>query len=161
MNVFMSIVNKMNLFIKVMIAVFLAIMSVLIIFQVIFRAIGMSIPWSEELTRYLMEYVVFWGAAYAFSIKNHMIVNVLIDNIGAKKKIVLNTVIYISLIIILLIIAFQSYKWIRITRNQVSAAMQAPMAFVYFSIPSFCLFSIINCVSCLMKDLGLVRGEYI
>ena len=133
-----------------------ALMSVTILAQVIFRMLKMALPWSEELTRYLMEYVVFWGAAYAFSYKGHMIVNLLVDRYHGRVRRIWEIVIYGFLILFFILVIKNSISWIFTTRSQVSAAMQIPMWTVYMAIPTGSLFAILNCLEVIFQEW---RGE--
>lgn len=156
MKQYSKLVKGINNFLKVAIALFLALMSVTIIAQVIFRMLKMALPWSEELTRYLMEYVVFWGAAYAFSYKGHMIVNLLVDRYQGKVRKIWEIGVYLFLVFFFILVIKNSLSWIFTTRSQVSAAMQIPMWTVYMAIPTGSLFAILNCLEIIFRE---IRGE--
>ena len=54
-------------------AVMLAVMSVVVFLQVIFRfVIKASLPWSEELSRYLLVYITYFGCAYGIKTGAHL-----------------------------------------------------------------------------------------
>ena len=55
-----KIVSKI---LQLIVVIMLSVMSVVVFAQVIFRIIHMSIPWSEELSKYLLIWSTFLGSA--------------------------------------------------------------------------------------------------
>ena len=54
-------------------AIAIAVMSVVVFVQVVFRFIvKSSLPWSEELSRYLQVYITFFGTAYGIQTGAHL-----------------------------------------------------------------------------------------
>ena len=55
-----KVINKILRFIVI---IMLSVMSVVVFAQVLFRIVHLSIPWSEELSKYLLIWSTFLGAA--------------------------------------------------------------------------------------------------
>lgn len=117
-----------------LIAAALAVMTVVVFVQVIFRMISASLPWSEELARYLMIYMTYLGVSVGVKRKSHIAVEFLVDRFPAKVQdaveIVTNTICIICCAIIIL----YGVQLVEITMMQKSPAMQIPMGIAYFSL---------------------------
>ena len=101
-------------------AIAIAVMSVVVFVQVVFRFIvKSSLPWSEELSRYLQVYITFFGTAYGIQIVS-MLVCTLILKLGVD--IVMS----------------------QMASGQVSPAMRIPMWVIYGAIPMGMAFCVIR-----------------
>lgn len=55
-----KIINKI---LQAAVVIMLSVMSIVVFAQVVFRIVHMSIPWSEELSKYLLIWSTFLGSA--------------------------------------------------------------------------------------------------
>lgn len=94
---------------------------------VIFR----SLPWSEELSRYLFVAVIVMGANLA--ITNHLFVRIeIIDGyLKGKAAAAMDLVRKMIMIFVNIILVYSSYKLIIIGGYQTSPAMRLPMSLLY------------------------------
>ncbi len=73
-----QIINKILGFLEEQVTAILFGIVVLIVFiQVLFRAIGLSLPWSEELARYINTWTVYFGASRCVRNAKHLSVDIL------------------------------------------------------------------------------------
>ena len=112
--------------------------TTLIAVQIFMRyVVQSSLSWSEELTRYIFLWQIWVGASYAISVKKHLKIDVFVGTLhgGAKK-----TVQSIALGLWFFFSAFLAVKGTELVlwvyrQEQLSTAMQIPMAIPYLSIP--------------------------
>lgn len=126
-------------------AVWFAVMILTMVWQVISRfVLHISVPWTDELSRYLWITLAFVGAGAAVSENAHVEINIIASILKGikdeKKKYRLAQISDIVRYIILIGLAtFLEYQWIRFTMKamklgQLSSAMEIPMTLPYIII---------------------------
>jgi C4-dicarboxylate transporter DctQ subunit len=113
-------------------------MIIVVFLQVFFRfVIKGSLPWSEELARYIMVWAVFFGASMGAKTGAHIGVEAFVNLFSKKLKRVMIVVsciftqIFCLLVCVLsLQVVFRIYEM-----GQVSPAMEIPMYWAYLSVP--------------------------
>jgi C4-dicarboxylate transporter DctQ subunit len=116
------------------IAVALAVMTVVVFAQVVFRAMSASLPWSEELSRYLMIYLTYLGVSVGVKRKSHIAVEFLVNRFPVKVQNTVEIITNIICIICCAIIFFYGMQLVGITMMQKSPALRIPMGAAYFSL---------------------------
>ena len=84
MRAYICFMDHLNRAVKLILAALLTAMSLVIIIQVIYRGLKMSLPWSEEFSRYVMIYIVFLGTGYAVRYDLLMSVKILWEHVPEK-----------------------------------------------------------------------------
>ena len=126
-------------------AVMLAVMSVVVFLQVIFRfVIKASLPWSEELSRYLLVYITYFGCAYGIKTGAHLGVEAFVLNLPKTVQKAINVLVQIGgLVVCVLILKFGAdIVMSQMQSGQLSPAMRLPMWTIYSAIPigmAFCV----------------------
>ncbi|QNB47847.1 TRAP transporter small permease subunit [Thermanaerosceptrum fracticalcis] len=116
----------------------LAIMSVVVFWQVVCRFIlKAALPWSEELSIYIMAWVTFLGASVGVKRGAHIGVEAMITFLPRKIQKYFTLLSYVaSAIFFLMLIYFGSLiVQKQIATGQVSPAMRIPIYYAYLSIP--------------------------
>jgi len=115
------------------IGILILVMSLLAFTQVLSRYVfEFPLPWIEELTRYLMVWMVLIGAALGVAKKAHLGVEIMEFLLSPGKQRILNAII-MGLIMILGLVLFivsSLFTLDQIDISQLSPAMQIPMASV-------------------------------
>ena len=123
--------------------------SVIIVFaQVIARYIlNNSIPWSEELARYLFVWISWLGTAYAAKNKSHLRIQLL------KEKLILELVVYAVWIVFAVFLAIRGFMILKtiLTFSQKSPALGLPMQYVYAAVPVGCCLMVVRLLENLVK----------
>ena len=152
----MNTVKKfLNNFEEFIVVPLVAVMTAVIILQVFFRyVLKGSLPWSEELARYLMIWVTFVGASIGVKRGAHIGVEVLVM---ALPKNVQTIVKYVGgiITIIFCIVVFGASLGIlhrQIVGNQISPAMRIPMWWAYGAIPAGTLLMTIRFIQILFMN---------
>ena len=126
-------------------AVMLAVMSVVVFLQVIFRfVIKASLPWSEELSRYLLVYITYFGCAYGIKTGAHLGVEAFVLILPKTVQKAINVLVQIGgLVVCVLILKFGAdIVFSQMQSGQLSPAMRLPMWTIYSAIPigmAFCV----------------------
>jgi len=94
--------------------------------------------WTEELARYLLIWVSLLGASYAHRLKMHLAIETLTDKFTGKAKYYANVFIQsmVFLFAFFVMVAGGVYLVnLTFTLQQMSAALQIPLGYVYLAIP--------------------------
>ncbi len=135
----MSVRKKVD---KVLSYLLIAIMSVMVLnvlWQVFTRfVIGTPSSFTDELARYLMIWVGILGAAYAAGKDMHIAINVLTQKFNKETQQKLAAVVKLMVILFALtamVIGGSRLVYVTYVLNQLSPALQIPLAYVYLVIP--------------------------
>lgn len=140
----------------------LVIMVIIVTMQVFLRTFfKYSFVWAEELTRYIMLYQIWVGAAYAVKEDAHLRITTVRDRSNKKNQI------RIELIVIILWTAFSAFLAIKsgqlvniiFARGQISPAMQIPMGYAYFSVTFGCTLMVIRLLQKLHREVLEIQGQ--
>jgi len=138
-------------------------MIIVVFLQVFFRfVVKGSLPWSEELSRYLMVWTVFIGASIGAKQGAHIGVEALVSMFPAKLKrfcIILAGFFSVAFCIIIAIISFKVilllYK-----SGQLSPAMRIPIYWAYMAIPIGMTLTSLRFIQATLNTLTMLReGE--
>ena len=131
MRIVLKAVDKIQNWINNLIAAVMMVIMVIILVQTVGRGISLSIPWSEEASRYLFVTMILLGINIGIS--QNMMVNIdMIDSFipnGAKK--VLCVIREIIGIAVACMFFYSTFPMIQIGQFQKSPAMQLPMSIMY------------------------------
>ncbi len=141
MRAYICFMDHLNRAVKLILAALLTAMSLVIIIQVIYRGLKMSLPWSEEFSRYVMIYIVFLGTGYA----------VRYDLEKAVKGLSILVNLLMAAFFLLLIV--QGIKILGTVGNQTSPAMLLPMSVPYGAMPVGGALMFLNSLAVIAEDI--------
>lgn len=140
MQTFMDKIGKVEYF---LVAVMIAVMAIVNFLQVVFRyVIEGSLPWSEELLRFLFVWTTFLGAGIGVRKGAHLGLTIIVNNLPPKLK---KFVVFINYLICIVFSAIIGMLGLSIVSMQAefnvrSSAMVLPMYWISLAIPvSFAL----------------------
>lgn len=93
---------------------------------------------TEELARYLLIWVGLLGASYAAGKKMHLAIDVVVNRFGSKSRMYAEYLIQIFILLfalLVLVIGGIRLVAITLTLNQISAALQVKLGYVYLVLP--------------------------
>lgn len=153
-------IDVINKIVGLLLALMLGVMSILIILQVISRfVINFPLTWSEELSRYLMIYIVFLGASLAMRHNKLISIEILPETLtGNKRKFVIILVMVIS-IIFFAILFKQGIDMLPLVQMQSSPGLQLSMAVAYASIPIGSFLLVLNSIAVILDELSSKRED--
>ena len=140
-------------------AIALGIMSIVVFAQVAFRLTSGSLPWSEELARYLMIYMVYVGTSIGVKRNSHIAVEVVMDRCPAKVQKVVEILVYLLMMVAFVILCRYGFKIVLITMKQKSPAMQIKMGYVYISMVLGGALMMLHCVNNMINSFTGYKPE--
>ncbi len=123
---------------EAVVVLFLAAMTVVVFLQVIFRfVLKGSLPWSEEVSRYLMVWVTFIGASIGVKHGAHIGVEAFVKLLPAALRRGAAILAGFLSLLFLAIVFYNSTRLIQFlwSSGQLSPAMQIPMFWAYLAVP--------------------------
>lgn len=130
---------------QVLVGSFMLIMTILVFANVVMRYLaGISLPWVEELTRYMMIWVAYLGAGLALRTGAHVAVEVVQDALPVNITRIVRTGIAIAILCFLLSVAWYGFSYSQFTMRQSSPVLNLPLGLVYLGVPIGCLFCAVH-----------------
>jgi len=130
--------------VKALVVILFATMTCLVFAQVYTRFMtNKSLTWSEELSRFIMIWMVFLGAAYTYRENAHICVDNVVNALPQGIRKVVQVLSIISQFIFLGIVVWGAYTVLPTTFMQKSPANNITMAYVYSAIPVSAILMII------------------
>jgi TRAP-type C4-dicarboxylate transport system permease small subunit len=155
-------IDGVNAAIRLLIAALLAGMSACALLQVIVRlvldsvGINLSVPWSEELSRYFMIWLIFLGAAYACRRGQLISLTIVVDNLPARLRHAANLATAIICIAFYAMLIQVGMAAIRSGFIEMSPVLQFPKAYVYAAMPIGGAIMILNTLAFLAESWGWI-----
>lgn len=134
----MSTWNKIEKnFEKWLLIVSLVAMVLIIFAQVVLRWLGHPTVWAEELSRYIMLYQVWVGAAYAVREDAHIRITALVTRFEGEKRVRFEVFVLAIWLIFSIWLTVEGCSLVGKIHamGQLSSAMQIPMTVPYASVP--------------------------
>ncbi len=119
--------------------VLMAIITINVLWQVFSRFILQNpSSFTEELARYMLIWIGLLGAAYVAGQKSHLAIDLLTTRLKGKSKSILEIFIQICIFLFAfftMVIGGIRLVYITLELNQISAALQMGLGYVYMAIP--------------------------
>ena len=162
MREFLTSVKKWMTFLLSRIAtILLSVMTFLVLYQVFTRyVLNSPAAFTEELVRYSLIWTGFIGAAYAFSTREHMSLELLKESLKPEGRRILMICIYtLILIFAIFIITIGGFKLAMSAQKVYSALLGIPRSLVYAMAPVSGIFIIIAQLINLYEDVTGIKIE--
>ena len=134
-----SIKIKIDVILKWILVVIMAGMTLNVLWQVFSRFILQNpSSYTEELARYMLIWIGLLGASYVSGQKMHLAIDLLSTKLKGRNKSLLEIVIQIFVILFaffVMVVGGIRLVQITLTLNQISAALQIPLGYVYVVVP--------------------------
>ena len=124
----------------------------------------LTLPWGDELTRYMLVYVVFIGSAAAAREGAHFSADMIVSLLPKKIKKYVYAIQMIVHTIFCLFVCYYGFYIVKaqIAMEQISASLQLPMWTIYIAVPIGCLLMMFHYIErCIneMKSLNNTLPE--
>jgi len=147
---FTEYVNKISIF---LVFLALAIMTLVIFWQVIARfLLGGAFAWGEELSRFLMIFMVIVGAAVALRTNSLISVDILLERATGKFKKTLIVVIHIATIVFCIVVIYYGTLLAQNFSIQKAPSLQVSMSYIYMFLPLGATLMILNSIACILEQ---------
>lgn len=156
MNMIFKFDKFINSILRIIVMVMLSVMSIVVFAQVIFRIVHLSIPWSEELSKYLLIWCTFLGSAMCIRKGSLVGLEFLKNALPQKHQKILQTILNLIvclLLIFLIVIGFWSVKRVYF---QITPVLKQSMGLMYAAIPVGSVFMLINQI---LTTIYLWKGD--
>ena len=115
----------------------LAVMAIIVLANVLTRYLSnYSIPWSEELARYLMIWLTFLGIGPVLRLGGHVAIDTLQDSLRPSTARVLRLLIVAAVAVFCAVLAYFGSVYVGRTWMQATAVMEIPFALVAAAVPT-------------------------
>ena len=148
-----KVINKILRFIVI---IMLSVMSVVVFAQVLFRIVHLSIPWSEELSKYLLIWSTFLGAAICIRKGSLVGLEFLKNSMSEEKPKILQTILNLIVCAMLLFLINVGFWAVRRVWFQITPVLKLSMGLMYAAIPIGSVFMLINQI---LVTIYLWKGE--
>lgn len=134
-----SVKTKLDFILKWILVFIIGAMTLNVLWQVFTRFILKNpSSFTEELARYMLVWLGILGASYVAGQKMHLAIDLLSTKLTGKSKsyleILIQTFIFLFSFFVLVIGGVRLVQ-ITLSLNQISAALQIPLGYVYFVVP--------------------------
>jgi len=153
MQNYINFIDILNKFFGFTLAFVMAIMSILIFWQVLARyVLGSSLAWSEELSRFLMIFLVLIGSSLALRQGGLLTVEVVPELVSGNLRKWIKIATHLISIIFYIILTIFGWKLAQLFANQIAPGTGISMFWIYLSLPigGFLLF--LNSISCIFEE---------
>lgn len=137
-------------------AVLITLMCIVVFMQVVCRfVLKSSLPWSEEMSRYLQVYITYFGTAYGIQTGAHLGIEAFTLLLPKKARKALEIVVqFVSMGVCALILKFGADIVVKqMASGQLSPAMRIPMYYIYVAIPIGMAFCIIRYIISIIQNI--------
>jgi len=131
--------------------ILVALMVVVTGAQIVCRVFFTALPWSEELTRYLMVWSTFIGAGCVYKHAGHISVTLVQDLLPSSGKKGMQVLVHLLCGALFVIAVWFGIKYMGLQAKQLSAALRMPMKWVYLSIPVGCAVMLVHIIDALTR----------
>lgn len=157
MRSLIQIVDKANKGLEVLVGLALAGMTLLIFVQVLVRfvfaklQIQFSVPWTEELSRYLMIWAIFIGAAVVARRADALAVEALVQAVPAAAGRAIKFSAHLLALVFYACIFLVGLQWAQFGMSETAPVLGVPMVWVYASMSVGAALTIVNAVVLLLE----------
>ena len=148
-----KIINKI---LQAAVVIMLSVMSIVVFAQVVFRIVHMSIPWSEELSKYLLIWSTFLGSALCIRTNSLVGLEFFLNSMSKKNQKILQTLLNLIVCVILLFLIRVGFWAVRQVWFQITPVLKQSMGLMYAAIPVGSVFMLINQI---IVTIYLWKGE--
>ena len=131
-------------------------MSIVVFAQVVFRIVHLSIPWSEELSKYLLIWSTFLGSALCIRRKSLVGLEFFLNSMTKRNQKILQTVLNLIVCAMLLFLIRVGFWAVRQVWFQITPVLKQSMGLMYAAIPVGSVFMLINEI---IVTIYLWKGE--
>lgn len=140
--------------ISLFVVLLMMLLSLLLSVSVFYRyVLNDSIYWSNEVARYLLVYIVFFGATMAHKHKAHIRIDIVLGILSNKNKKSLEIMIGVLFLFFWVLVVVGSIKLLPLFAMQKTATLEIPFVYPFAALPLSALIWISYCIDDIFKEL--------
>ncbi|NYF23728.1 TRAP transporter small permease [Sporosarcina sp. JAI121] len=151
--IFVKIVDRVNAIAEKVLAFILMVMAVVVMMQVLVRFVfeQFSIPWSEEIAKYLMIWLTFVGSAIATRKAKLIAIDSVVFALSERWGKILKFLAHIISLIFYVILLVVGIEWFQFGFTETAPVTKISKAYVYAAMMVGAVLMIINTVTYLIE----------
>jgi len=144
------VVDKLNALLRGAVGLMLFTMVAVVFLQILVRfvfpkfGVVLSVPWTEELARYLMIWCIFLGAAAATRAGDLIAMDTLTTVLGVRNAWRLKVFAWLVTMMFFAFLIVVGVRWVEFGLMEHSTVMDIPMVVVYLAMPVGGVLALIN-----------------
>lgn len=103
--------------------------------QIVFRVFFRALPWTEEVSRFLLVWATFLGATLAYRRGMHIAVTFLVDAVPERPRRAVRAAALVIALLFFTLLLLTTVNYMALQSRQLSAALRLPMRYVYLVMP--------------------------
>ena len=138
-------------------------LAVIVALQVLSRLVKISLPWTEELARFLIVWLTFLGCTLAIYRKGHLAVNFLVEMMPRKLQRAVNLLTRLVMLVFFTLLIVYGVRLSALSMNNMSVSLNWSMGLVYAVLPFSALLAdyyiLLDMLEVLGKDVPTYEKE--
>ena len=152
-----SVLNKI---IEVTSVVILVLVSLVVFYSVLLRYVFKSpLAWSEEVARYMFIWMVFLGFSVAEKSGDHFRIEVFIEMVPAKIRLVIEIFLNLLIFYALFVLFQEGIKYYDQGKSGLSTILEMPLNYIYIALPVSMVLTFLNRIDTAQKQIRNLLGH--
>lgn len=138
----------------------LVVLTASVFTSVVVRYLGLfqgSMPWIDELSRYLSIWLVFLGSVVALDQGKHVAADFLLGLIPERVRPWLSLFVQLCVLVFLAVLTREGMGLAQRTTRQITPALGLPISYVYLAIPVSSVLMIIGVLGSMLESIQALR----
>lgn len=159
LRVFVSLTDRLNALVTAIVAALLAVVALAVMFQVLVRfvltafGINISAPWTEELARYTLIWMIFLGAAVGVRHARMIALEFGVRKLPARVGIPIRYAVMILSMAFFLLLLFVGVDFLELGRTETSPVLGITKDRVYLAMPVGMVLMIVNSLALIAETI--------
>lgn len=134
---------------------------IVVTIQIVSRLVGNPPSWTEEVSRQLLTWTVFMGAAAGVKLEEHVGTTYLVDALSGRTRVVVRLVANLLFLSFALLMAYHGGQWVASLRDsgQRSTNFETPVYLIAASVPIAFALSSVYLLRIICRNLGQLAGR--
>ncbi|MDF2586850.1 MAG: transporter small permease [Anaerocolumna sp.] len=117
--------------------ILLSLMTILVTYQVIVRYFfNNPNAYTEIISKYMFVWLIMYGSAYVFGLREHMNIAVVREKMPAKARIIIEIISEVIIVLFTVgVLVYGGFKQMADQMVQLDATLQIPMGVIYSAVP--------------------------
>jgi C4-dicarboxylate transporter DctQ subunit len=152
--------RALNKTIEVLTILLLSIITIIVPVEVFLRyCFGMTLYITEQLTRYLLVWVVFLASSLALRENSHISIEIIANRLHGKGRLIVNLVAQIVLVTFLAFLVTEGIIALSFQKDQIVPSLRISIFWFYLAIPVGSFLMILNLLPRIWKILKNLSGS--
>ncbi len=159
MRVFVRAVDRLNVLVTWAVGLLLAVVSVAVMAQVLVRfvltaaGLNISAPWTEELARYCLIWMIFLGAGVGVRRSQMIALEFVVRKVPARIGVAMRYFVIAISVVFFCLLVWVGLEFVALGRSETSPVMGITKDLVYWAMPVGAVLMILNSLALVVETL--------